>query len=120
MTLEEIKRVCEAATPGPWAPDLYFETRLDGSTITRASGPNLRDDRAQSESDAAFIAMARTVLPKLLKVAEAAKRARADLDDFYLKAKLEGGAYTIDDEWEGWFSRDEIDKALAALESTDV
>lgn len=79
MKLEDIKRICEAATPGPWPR--AFSRFDEGDGGAAAIGPIIRNDDedeedGQAQADQDFIAMARTVLPKLLKVAEAAKRFR--------------------------------------------
>lgn len=84
MKLEEMRRVCEAATPGPWrfkredepgevreAVVFGVDTVSEGCVSDRIS--------LYREEDARFIAMARAVIPKLLAVAEAAK---ADFEDY--------------------------------------
>lgn len=84
MTLEELKQLCDAATPGPWGT--FVEGDCDHAT---AYGPqhempniDMSDDDydaayqamwAKGEADSRFIAAARAALPKLIAVAEAAK-----------------------------------------------
>lgn len=80
MKLEEIKKLIEAATPGPWHSDY---ARPDGyvtdQKVVRASKPvNATTDvlavcNPCAPNDA-FIAASRTLMPKLLKVAEAFNR----------------------------------------------
>ena len=74
MTLDEIKRITTAATPGPWLREIHGTQ--EGS-FDLATGPwhdQRQEDNNKSTQDAAFIAMARTVLPKLIAVAEAAQK----------------------------------------------
>lgn len=69
MKLEDIKKLIDAATPGPWVAyqelqrSWYIEDKCATATIL---------DSAMSGSDAAFIAASRTLMPKLLAVAEEA------------------------------------------------
>lgn len=72
MKLEDIRKLCDAATPGPWLESYGY----DGGGYPRAFCPACEADssgESQAEKDAAFIAAARTLVPKLVAVAEAAK-----------------------------------------------
>jgi hypothetical protein len=84
--VEELAALCEAASPGPWSPD---------------------PARNESAADAAFIAAARTALPRLLEerrlllpVVDAARALRATGRPGAVLPKLE-----------------EIDRALARLDA---
>ena len=74
MTLAELRALCERATPGPWR--VQYTGNFIGELHHR---PDLRvivDHRENfscSGSDLDFIAAARTWLPALIEVAEAAK-----------------------------------------------
>lgn len=73
MKLDDIRRICEAATPGPWRAEVNGTP--DGS-FDFAAGPWHDQTKGSTDGaaeDAVFIAMARTMLPKLQKVAEAAR-----------------------------------------------
>ncbi len=65
MTLDQLRALCDAASPGPWEHDDKF-------TVSIERGDEMTAFRTYRE-DAAFIAAARTALPLLLTVAEAAK-----------------------------------------------
>lgn len=120
MKLEDIKRVCEEATPGPWATTLstdkddwdYWRVRAaPGDNICKLSLSFL--EPRTDERDATFIAIARTVLPQLVAVAEAARSA---LDCF----RTEGGTIFLRDSGSTFCDRlDSWRNALAALESDD-
>ena len=78
MKLEEIKKLCDEATPGPWVrhetySDVWFlGEKIMGNNKTivyQNDGHN-----AGKEEDIKFIAASRTLIPKLLAVAEAAKK----------------------------------------------
>jgi hypothetical protein len=51
MKLDEIQKLCDGATPGPWKPGHTYD----------------------HQRNAAFIAASRTLIPKLLAVAKAAQ-----------------------------------------------
>ncbi len=114
MKLSDLKKLCDDATPGPWKasdeilgavtymdPKYNLETNIFGLDI---------DDYAitRHKPDAEFIAVARTMLPKLIAVAEAAKR--CDENAKYID--LESRFYEIDIQV---FLR--LNEALEALES---
>lgn len=74
MKLEEIRKLIDAATPGPWVR----HTRLCGGysyQVLNATGGILLETTSYGgmSEDAALIAASRTLLPKLLAVAEAAQ-----------------------------------------------
>jgi hypothetical protein len=72
MKLEELKALCEAATPGPW--ECSSNPQGSGWGIVGPWFPH-EDARAEEKSDAnaRFIAAAREAMPKLLKLADAVK-----------------------------------------------
>lgn len=77
MNLDEIEKLCAEATPGPWsaAPEMQEEDDR-GSPLWQV----LADDGLVGDlfawCNAEFIAASRTLLPKLVKVAVAARRLR--------------------------------------------
>lgn len=84
MKLEDIRKLCDAATPGPWVWHHAYPDgdRRDYSTLQSGVARVLDDGSACGEynkeidphgDDAAFIAASRTLLPKLVAVAEAAR-----------------------------------------------
>ena len=77
LNLDELKRLEQAATPGQWQTEggmnLYvFDDRGAMVAEMRGTGAGLSEE--QQASNAHFIAAARNELPKLLRIAEAAKR----------------------------------------------
>lgn len=75
MKLEEIKKLIDAATPGPWLA--HYETGLNPMVITlieASGGQNFGERICGSDkfTNMEFIAASRTLMPKLLAVAEAA------------------------------------------------
>jgi hypothetical protein len=77
MTLDELQRLCDKATPGPWNVNAEY-----GTTIWAQAKPAHDYD---DNDDAHFITAARLYLPKLIAVARAAKAATEDwyFDDSY-------------------------------------
>jgi hypothetical protein len=82
VKLKEIRKLIEAATPGDWSPENFGPFLDDGELEAFcAFGPqhDLDEDgeteqaEAKAKADAAFIAASRTLMPKLLAVAEAAE-----------------------------------------------
>lgn len=81
--LEQLRKLCEAATPGPWKydwgnwevegprPDRYPICGLDSSA--RYHDADQAPNPVGAPADGEFIAAARTALPALLRVAQAAK-----------------------------------------------
>lgn len=75
MNLEEIEKLCEEATKGPWTVNKtrkIIASEIDnGHTIANL----YQSDFViwQAEINAKFIAASRTLMPKLLAVAKAAK-----------------------------------------------
>lgn len=107
MKLEDLKRLCDEATPGPWA-DISNNRDIDAMVIW-STGPEdeLKHYATYQEctnADAAFIAAARTYLPKLIAAAEAAKKFRNS-----------DPAHVYSTEY--YDAREELDDALAALEA---
>lgn len=94
MQLKAIRRLVDAATPGPWEHVHIF----DGEEIIRAftESGGLTIGFAQYEVDGRFMAAARVLMPLLLDVVDAA-RAMQDAD-----------------------RSDSLHKALVALEVSNV
>lgn len=62
MKLSDLKRLCDSATPGPW------------SSVASANIRNADDEwLPATKADEQFIAAARNLMPKLFRVAEAAR-----------------------------------------------
>jgi hypothetical protein len=77
LKLEELKEIEAKATPGPWSYNgqggyVCFMSIEDGRPINYVSAPQ-SPGMHLSHLDASFIAAARTMLPRLIKVAEACK-----------------------------------------------
>ena len=71
-TLDEIEKLCDEATAGPWE----YDARGEVFVMMDSKTPDLVIVRAYAiaeDSDANFIAASRELMPKLLKVARAAK-----------------------------------------------
>lgn len=83
MNLEELKALCEDATPGPWTAMDYDHSPGDqgvpiiGGGLAGSMEGHLTaytmtlNNVSQSELDAQFIVAARTALPKLIAAVEA-------------------------------------------------
>ena len=68
MNLTDLKKLCEAATPEPWvSAEKDVLGYADGSSV-------MAFDEDNREENTKFIAAARTYLPLLIEVAEAANR----------------------------------------------
>lgn len=111
MNLESLRKLCDAATPGPWRLDERIpEWDGDGSysiVVPHLGEQMLADDTryyptAPPTEDARFIAAARTALPLLLAVAEAARGIPSQPSPAHRLLTP------------GW---DELNAALAALEA---
>lgn len=77
MTLEEIEKLCEEATPGPWGyydEDKEFLTYFT-VTLTDSSGYIMQENNHEAKDQIfknyRLAAASRTLLPKLLDVAKA-------------------------------------------------
>lgn len=109
MTLEDIAKLCGAASPGPWsvehepAPDTYVVSTIIDSER------NCLMEFSLSKPDADFAAASRTLLPKLLRVAEAAKAARGLSPDCC--CDIEYVCMTCKE------NKEALDKALADLDA---
>lgn len=88
MKIEHIKTLCDNATPGPWKYDCgNLQIEVDNDDLDRlpivdicrserikwAEHRSLKD-KNDYDSDGEFIAYARELMPKLLKVAIEAKK----------------------------------------------
>jgi hypothetical protein len=68
--IEEAKRICEAATPGPWSPDAGgFSSAGEDSTFS-VNGPDSDFFYLRHYADTKFIAYSRTALPAALSEIE--------------------------------------------------
>lgn len=107
MKLEDIKKLCDEATPGPWvAVDGGIDFLLGGD---ERPVPLIRDPMLIAKNtNLQFIAMARTVLPKLLAVAEAANQ----ITERYAHADNHNGDKIV-----GWADFAELERCIAALEA---
>ena len=92
--LREIEERCAKATPGPWEVerrdyDNMYDTRPDRSRVVlERDRDGLWKDTTGAilSQDAAFIASARTDIPRLLEVVRAADALAKALDDFGLQS----------------------------------
>jgi len=96
MKLDELKALDAAATPGPWHSASWG---VGDGGVDVVFYPDI------DSADAALIAAARNALPKLLAVAEAAKRVCARMRDG------EPGITDYDD------AVDDLERSLDALEA---
>jgi len=85
MKLDEIEKLIEAASPAPWPAEFGRSDFPDDGSM--ACGPIITGydeeaDENQAQDDQDFICMARLVMPKLLKVAAAAKSWLAVADTY--------------------------------------
>lgn len=116
MTLEEIRKLVDAATPGPWDEDVgqrdpipilqefYKENGLPPSVKQFFPiGPESTLE-SQADADARFIAASRDLVPRLLAVAEAAQQLICGMNSIGTKDYVRACA-------------DKLDNALADLES---
>ncbi len=67
--LEELKRLCDAATPGPWAAESYMATS-GGPEIVAISTGGHGGRYALTRETAEFVAAARSVVPELIAEVE--------------------------------------------------
>lgn len=70
--ISKLRALCEAATPGPWTT---LEDEYEEGVVRDSAGHDIIAETmlsGGSHDDARFIAAARTALPLLLEVAEAA------------------------------------------------
>ncbi len=123
MTLDELKRLCEAATPGPWEwdyaspgwllggnaqphadgqPGRLISCVLDGAVSDDGNDCNV----LASDADRAFIAASRTYMPLLVAVAEAAGEVNRLLNEWDLVRQHS-------------YAHENLHNALSALDSAD-
>lgn len=94
MSIEELRRLEQAATPAPWA----VATDRQGDYLVahhEAAVCDLLDSTLAARQDARLITAARNALPALLRVAEIAQEVRAALylngvDTEAMRESLEG------------------------------
>jgi len=74
--LDALEKLCEAATPGPWTADECGDVwAADDELVFLAASilePRVRSD-TDVANDAAFIAAARTALPRLIAAVRASR-----------------------------------------------
>jgi len=112
MNLDELKAICDAATPGPW--------KKSGKYFVRTVRPLFDDTHKLAETieeqDTDFIATARTEMPKLIdriqKLEAALKIARRNIHHGELRHELAG-----DDDFSAFV---ELCPACAALKEIDA
>jgi hypothetical protein len=78
MKLEELEKLVDAATPAPWfadGGDSYSPVRSDHGPICDCDIGDL-PDTPRGKANAEFIAKARNVMPKLLRLARAVDQVR--------------------------------------------
>lgn len=107
MKLEEIRRLCDEATPGPWRAE-YGGDMVYGREGRIATMDSIEHYRDKVAINAKFIAMARTELPKLLKVVEAVKKTEQKINE-----DCPGGG------WNDFLADEELIKAFIALEELE-
>lgn len=114
MKLEDMKRLCDEATPGPWSAseegyevDYEYVYYVSPSHFSTKQIAAVNSDKA--EHDSRFIAAARTLMPKLIKVVEEALEARdAYVRDGFVPAAL----WTFDEALKELESGSEVVDAL--------
>lgn len=105
MKLEEIKRLTEAATPGPW-------TILGDDAMGWINELRMGYEGELPSNDIRFIAMARTMMPKLIAAIEAADTAMEEMA--YQAGGDEGCRTLMGDTYDAWAA------ARAALEASGI
>jgi hypothetical protein len=131
MNIQEMMRICDEATPGPWEKSpcgrdlgLSWDESHKYDRISRAGKADSFEDGDRiapvfydyeeagiRPNDAAFIVAARTYLPKLIAVAEAAKKCQ---DDAQYQDQV-GRCYMV-----GAIAFLGLHQALASLEADDA
>lgn len=89
MTLDELQKICDEATPGPWERLNQVQSTELGRLRAFATGPVHKEISSKyidsignkAFSDAEFITAARTYMPLLIEVTRAAINARFSTDD---------------------------------------
>jgi len=84
LDLDELSRLCEAATPGPWEARLVLEGYLGCDRRNVEIRYQVREDHdpeswdnGHRKKNAAFIAAARTALPELIELVRKLKGNRS-------------------------------------------
>lgn len=109
MTLDDLQKLCDAATPGPWN---FCQADAGGRERWLLSGGEVGDLRGGD--DAALIAAARTYLPRLIAVAKIGE-GFADLWDELIDDG--DGTFSVQKEVAAKAAREAYRVALAALEA---
>jgi len=94
MTDDELRRLADAATPGPWfqwtrAGDISSEPEdgcIASTLLTYVDDEGCTVATAQGNADCAFLAAARTAVPSLLDRLAVLRKALRYLDDFDIAA----------------------------------
>lgn len=86
MKLDDIEKIIAAATPGPWRWKVHGADYIMGADNKLV----LSGDITVSKEDAKFIVQARSLMPKLLKVAKASK----DLNTVFCNGMSTSRAFT--------------------------
>lgn len=117
MNIDELERLEQAATAGPWYTNGMGYGAEHGTEyeVSTEGGAGIWTAHCQVPADAAFIAAARNALPVLLRVARAAQALYAEWDRPVGETPRE---YTM--AWQDMVTRrdEELRAALAALEAT--
>lgn len=85
MKIEEIRKLCDAAAPGPWS---MARSGTCGAQATYRLSASFTDRGGMRRQDAEFCAAARELMPKLLAVAEAAKLVASEFEDIATESGL--------------------------------
>lgn len=110
MKLEKIEKLCAEATPGPWEADKqYCRVQLKNDPYGLIAWAD--DGGFCRGEDVFFIAAARTLMPKLLAVAKAAKTVDSHFETME-KTSSGYNTYFLDPS----IFRKEIKRALEELE----
>ena len=86
MTITELRKLMETATPGPWASeecDVFSENTIVAECMSSIESQYL------GEPEATLIAAMRNALPALLEIAEAAQVVSSQRNGPYLMADMD-------------------------------
>ena len=80
-TLADLRALCKRATPGPWIDDKTFGGVRASDRVVVQSWDKYEETFSNATANRAFIAAARTWLPALIEVAEAARALTASYEE---------------------------------------